>query len=301
MSMFVRKVLALQKSLIDKRGSQMNQNQYETVVNSGSHLIADNPKRAIRLIKQGILLKPKEAVGWYNLGIALHEDKNISGSIACYKKALESNNPPSSKIINNLAQDLLLNRNFEEGWKFYEHRLKRIKSGMDQYQALYGKPLSNLKDFDVKSTLLVICEQGYGDTIQFCRYILRIQSLGIHVKCFCPEAISQLLRQGTEIKNVVTLLKEDQNNCEWVSLMSPNVLKDFEKVNSIATPYIKCTQEYIVKWKLLLKNRQKRNLGVHWQGNPKFEKVYTTEEINKYGCLFAEHIKRFGVHLITKR
>ena len=64
----------------------MNQSQYETVVNAGSHLIAVDPKRATRLIKQGILIKPKEAVGWYNLGIALHEDRKISQWIDCLQK-----------------------------------------------------------------------------------------------------------------------------------------------------------------------------------------------------------------------
>ena len=98
-----------------------------------------------------MLLKPKEAVGWYNLGIALHEDKNIGGSFLLQKSTRIQQ--PTFKQTINLAQGLLLNRNFEEGWKFYEHRLKRIKSGMDQYQALYGKPLGNL-NFDVKSTLL---------------------------------------------------------------------------------------------------------------------------------------------------
>ena len=87
----------------------------------------------------------------------------------------------------------MLNRDFEEGWKLYEHRIQRIKSGMGQYQALFGNALTTLQGFDKKKTLLVICEQGYGDTIQFCRYILKIQALGIHVKCCCPEAISQLL------------------------------------------------------------------------------------------------------------
>ena len=102
---------------MDQKGYPMNRKEFEAIVNVGSRLIAVDPQRAIRIIKQGLLIQPKDAIGWYNLGIALHEAKKIKGSIASYKKALECKNPPSDRIINNLAQDLLLNRNFEEGWK----------------------------------------------------------------------------------------------------------------------------------------------------------------------------------------
>ena len=79
--------------------------------------------RAQKLISEGLLQFPEEALGWYNLGIALHQQKKISGAIKAYRQSISLSNDFFCEATNNLAQDLLLNGEWNEGWELYEYRL----------------------------------------------------------------------------------------------------------------------------------------------------------------------------------
>ena len=44
-------------------------------------LLATNPPLAQRFIARGLTLQPEEAIGWFNLGIGLHQQRKISAAI----------------------------------------------------------------------------------------------------------------------------------------------------------------------------------------------------------------------------
>ena len=51
-------------------------------------LLASDPPLAQRLIGKGIKLEPEQAIGWFNLGIGLHQQRKISAAIKAYKHCL---------------------------------------------------------------------------------------------------------------------------------------------------------------------------------------------------------------------
>src|SRR5207248_9008686 len=98
---------------------------------------------------------------------------------------------------------LLLDGNFEEGRKEYEWRRQTRKWSVPEFDA----PRWKGEDITGK-TLLLVAEQGAGDTIQFIRYASRVRSRCGRAVVFCPPPVAELLRSvpGTDL--VVTKHEE---------------------------------------------------------------------------------------------
>ena len=84
---------------------------------------------------------------------------------------------------------LLLTGNYEEGWDEYEWRLKISKK---IYQKEFTKPKWNGEDLDNKK-LLIICEQGFGDAVQFIRFAESLSKGGATIFIMSPDELKSLL------------------------------------------------------------------------------------------------------------
>ena len=73
------KILRSHSALRPTLVKRMNWNPHEWM-NQGGILLATNPALAQRLIGRGIMLEPEQAIGWFNLGIGLHQQRKISCS-----------------------------------------------------------------------------------------------------------------------------------------------------------------------------------------------------------------------------
>ena len=96
---------------------------------------------------------------------------NFNDPDAIYKKIIEldQNFFPGLK---NYSHYLLLNKRHREGFELYESRLQQDK--------FINKTPIGINPWDGKTTLenkkiLVLSEQGFGDTIQFSRYLIDLQ------------------------------------------------------------------------------------------------------------------------------
>ena len=243
-------------------------------INRGASLIATNPAESIKLIKKGIEVWPKDPIGWYNLGLAYHACKKIEKSIKAYRLAIELNNGEFNEAINNIAQDLLLNGEWKEGWKYYEHRLKTMEKKYALYQELYGRPWEGYNENREFDELLIVAEQGFGDTIQFIRFAPELNKKGIKYSIFCQEKLAGLLRSSKCLENIKTSLIGDKRKILWCPLLSlPGKLGITRKTIVRANGYIKPSDKHIKKWRSILKPKRGETLiGLHWQGNKNFEK-----------------------------
>ena len=96
-------------------------------MNLGGSLLETSPVLANRLIGRGVTLEPEQAVGWFNLGIGLHQQRKIPAAIKAYQHCLSLQHSTDTDIAanNNLAQDLLLNGEWTQGWSLYDKRFRR--------------------------------------------------------------------------------------------------------------------------------------------------------------------------------
>ena len=158
---------------------------------------------AIRL-KNLIKMNPVEPVYWYNYGVYCHSIKKIESAIKGYEVAINLSRGRFREAEENMAQDLLLSGRWLEGWEYYESRLERMKSEMAIYYQLFGEPWKGVNDKRQMKELIVVCEQGLGDTLQFIRILKILHSKGIKTKLLCQEPLKHMLRESTNITEIVT-------------------------------------------------------------------------------------------------
>ena len=245
----------------------------EYYTNTGGSFLATNPQLGAKYLQKAAKILPEEAIIYFNLGIALHEQRRIDAAVRNYKYALSLPNAPLAQIRQNLSQDLLLSGNFEEGWAHYENR---FKPGQNNYfYKLGAKPWAGEYIDGKPSTLILVAEQGFGDTIQFIRFAILLQNKGWDVKLFCQPALIEMLKNCSPLKNISSQIDEHDftPGAKWCPLMS---LVHRLEINSSNIPfaagYLKAPNDRIKYWQKQLKKRDRHLLiGVHWQGNYEHE------------------------------
>lgn len=165
----------------------------------------------------------------------------------------------------NEAVAQLLNGNFAEGWNKYESRWSyEEQRGL---KPKFDKPeWDNTQDIKGK-TLLIYCEQGFGDTIQFCRYLLPIQQHGAKIILVTrPELVS--LFSGSDNMPVFSSLDnlpDFDYHCALLSL--PRVFKTTLDNVPKEVQYVHPDQQIVQQWKKQLGPKKKMRVGLCWSGN----------------------------------
>jgi tetratricopeptide (TPR) repeat protein len=131
---------------------------------------------AIATYHRAIQLKPDDPEVRNNLGNALKDKGLVEEAIAAYRQAIALA-PDFADAHWNLSLSLLLQGNFLPGWEKYEWRWRTrdflaIRRNFTQPQ-WDGGPLEG-------RTILVYAEQGFGDVLQFIRYLPLVARRGGH-------------------------------------------------------------------------------------------------------------------------
>ena len=244
-------------------------------MNRGAELLDPNPRLAQRLLSRGLLLDPTEAIGWFNLGIGLHQQRRIDAAVRAYEHclALPHNKETELSARNNLAQDLLLLGEWKQGWHYYRYRFERKPGNYPLFAEAFGP--SKRGDLSPERPLLLMSEQGFGDTLQFSRYALCLQQQGFDVTLLSQPALVPLLREAVGLANVVESLDIDEwqkRDPTWMPLLDvlPNLGGNFWTPYSGG--YLKIHKDRVNTWREKLNRTPGKQLvALHWQGNPNHE------------------------------
>ena len=246
-------------------------------VNAAEPLLEREPKRSQQLIGRGLQLEPQLAAAYFNLGLALHQQGRPDAAIRAYRQALRlaGEGPVAAAAQRNLAQDLLLQGNFREGWNLYEERL--LERNHEVLEAAAGSAWGGIWDPRPLKRLLLIAEQGFGDTLMFSRLGLWLQQeLGVPVQLICQGPLVELLRRGSDLSTVSAGCQPSalaEPGTRWCPLMSlPQRMHLKPSGMRQQKPYLRVEAERIALWRQRLQRRRGRALiALHWQGNPRHE------------------------------
>ena len=137
--------------------------------------------------RRALALKADNADALYNLGIALLKQGMVASAIDQFEQSLELR-PDYAEAHHNRAAALLLSENFAEGFAEYEWRFRSR-----DYPAF--RPRWPLWDGSSPAgrTIVLMAEQGLGDTLQFIRYAALVKAMGARVIVECPKALHPIL------------------------------------------------------------------------------------------------------------
>ncbi|MEY3219363.1 MAG: hypothetical protein RIT27_720 [Pseudomonadota bacterium] len=238
------------------------------------YLNHNKPADAVKYYQQAIVLSKKHAdhipssmlIDTYcNLGNALAGLNQIAHADQAYQMALQLDSTYLTGRWNR-ALTLLKAGQWFAGWQHYESRIQKYA---DRYPQLpkprwNGEPLKGRR-------LLVYWEQGYGDTIQFVRYLPYISDGTVIL--VCQPALGVVLQGVAGIDQLIAAPKEQgwkQTEFElWIPLLSLPLLLSKQINPPLVTdiPYLFADPEKIKAWKSRLDHR-KFNVGIAWAGNP---------------------------------
>ena len=229
---------------------------------------------AISSYQQAIKLQPSYPESYNNLGNALQREGYLSAAISSFQKAIELQ-PIYPVAHYNLGLAFLLHGNYQLGWLEYEYRFKQSKQSLPTH-AHPKIPKWQGENLDLNEQLLVVSEQGLGDTLQFMRYIPYLRQKNIDVSFCTLTKLHELIKASEVTSNPLSL---EQGNTvkkgKWIPLLSVPQFLDVTPENPVVTyPYIHSSISLKNQWKKILSQEKSPIIGINWQGNPKAEMNY---------------------------
>lgn len=240
------------------------------VLSNLGNLLAQSGRtdEAEQCLRKAIQLEPTSPSAYCNLGVllAIHKRDDAEAE-KCFRQALACD-PTHSLTQFNLGQLLLGVGRLEEGWAYHEARYaQNIPNQTTAMPAIHiaqwqGEPLSG-------KSLLVLSEQGFGDAIQFCRYLPLLKELGTaHITLKCRAELKVLFATLAGVDSLTDGKEEDlPPHNYWVFLHSiPFHCKTTLNNIPARIPYLHAAPDRLAHWASRLPAEGFR-VGLAWKGN----------------------------------
>ena len=227
---------------------------------------AGRAEEAIAAFRAALALKPDHAVAWNNLGLALQSVSDVDGAIAAFRRAIALQSGFEHAHWN-LALALLLDGQYEEGWREYESRFALPELGKDRH-AFAGPAWDGLTPQG--KTLLLYTEQGLGDALQFARFVAPMARSGARCIVYCPEALAPLLATVPGVAQTVSDPERLPGYDAHLPLLSlPRLLGTTVDAIPTHVPYVTVAAEQRNRARQLIDASPRRlSVGIAWTGNP---------------------------------
>lgn len=219
----------------------------------------------IEYYKKAVELKPDFVGAVRNLAIAYSLTENhTKDAIKWYERVFEIGPMPDDYYA--CACELLKSGDFERGWKYYESRFENYYARIAYPKT--DKPMwkgENIKD----KTLLVNYEQGFGDSIQFLRYVELLKPLASKIILRVQKELVDLFKgslEGVEVVSAQKNLKELDFDYHVAIMSLPHLLKT--KIDNIpfTQGYIKADKKKVEKFKKEFFDNDCFKIGICWSG-----------------------------------
>lgn len=234
---------------------------------------------------------PNSAAIWHGLAATLGELGHYGLAEEAYRTAIRLE-PRFAEARFELGVLLLAAGRYAEGWPHFEARTcvfrEHGKLPFPKWsgEALHGK------------TILLLPEQGYGDTIQFVRYVGLLKDQGaVTVSVICKPVLAPVLHTVGDIDVLITEPQSLRMHDYWTSLMSLpfHFGTTFESIPG-RIPYLGVLSDRLHALRGILPTDGLR-VGLAWKGNPEHD-----NDLQRSVPHFADLLPLWtieGVHFIS--
>jgi hypothetical protein len=225
---------------------------------------------ALPIIRRSIALRGDDANAHHTLAKILVKTNRATEAIEALRRSLQLN-PDDTEAHGTLAKTLLLAGDFKRGWAEYEWRWKA--PSFKEPKRLFNKPQwtgGKLTD----KTILLHHEQGFGDTIQFLRYVpLVARERGGDVIVQVPRELVDLVRRMPTAPDVVALGDPLPPFDLHIPVMSlPLAFNTTLKTIPANVPYLSASPKVAHVWADRIKSdggdEGTLRVGLAWAGRP---------------------------------
>ncbi|HEU5046778.1 MAG TPA: tetratricopeptide repeat protein [Rickettsiales bacterium] len=213
--------------------------------------------------------KPDYAEAHSNLGFILQNLQRYSAALIEYERAIALQPDYAEAQIHRALLKLLLGE-FEEGWREYEWRWKHADTSsadarpFEQPLWLGAEPLAG-------KTILLHSEQGFGDTLQFCRYASMVEALGanviMEVQAPLVQIVSSVADYSGQVMETQCFTGEFDFHCPLMSL--PHAFKTTVETVPAQVPYLHAPPATLLEWQARLGAKTRPRIGIAWSGAAK--------------------------------
>jgi tetratricopeptide (TPR) repeat protein/ADP-heptose:LPS heptosyltransferase len=252
-----------------QRAAELQPNHYIYFANLGMILkVQERFNEAEQAYRRAIELKPDYAEGYGNLAYVLQQQNRFEEAIDSYQQSLALR-PEHPQTHFAYALLLLTLGRYAQAWKHNEYRHDAVGKRRSRMPS-FTFPQWQGENLQGKS-IVVWPEQGFGDEIQFCRYVFILKQLGAKtITLICK-------RQLTELFNSLTVVNQvfgRENNPEisdhdyWTFVQSIPCYVNTELATIPATiPYLFAPLSIIQSFAEFIKPIREFKIGICWQGS----------------------------------
>jgi tetratricopeptide (TPR) repeat protein len=222
---------------------------------------------AIASYDRVIAINPGLADAYSNRGASLAGLNRWSEALANFDQAIAIR-PDHAEAHFSRAILWLLQGDFARGWAEFEWRWKTSDGRALRERKDFSQPLWRGAEEIAGKTILLYCERGLGDTLQFCRYAKLVRELGATVLLQVQEPLVGVL---SEVEGASQVFADTQPpppfdvHCPLLSL--PLALK-IELATIPAGKYLSAPLARIARWQAKLGESTKPRIGLVWRGDP---------------------------------
>ena len=257
-----------------KYGEAIKVYQQGLVNNPSNHFILSNLgnlfylqhkyEDAIISHQRAIKAEPQSHIVHFNFANTLLSAGKYSEAVEMYKKTIQIN-PNFYRSRINLGTTLLSMSNFDEGFKEYNNRIyedKNFKNILHKKNQIWnGQNIENKK-------ILVVAEDGLGNTLQFSRYLEILSQLNCKIIFKCQEELHHLFEDMLYIEELVSLDNDYDDFEYWVPLQNLVYLLTPDLNSNCPFPSsLKIDDNKLLEWETLIAVNDNVKIGLNWHGS----------------------------------
>jgi tetratricopeptide (TPR) repeat protein len=252
-----------------------------------------NPEGAVESYNRALELAPHNASLFFNRANVLQQLARMDEAIESYGRAL-TYKPDLAEAKMERSHCRLAMGDYQRGFQEYESRWETAQ--LKSVKLRTSMPLWIGKENLAGRTILLWAEQGFGDTIQFLRYVpLVAQTAGLTILRVPAslQSLAQTLDCPVSIISFADALPPHDFNCPLMSL--PLAFGTTLKSIPADVPYLRTKADQVQKWRNELGLRTRPRIGLVWAGRRR-EPVNHTRDM---GLEVVRPLTRLGLEIIS--
>ena len=252
---------------VHKKAMELSPTDVGTLTNYGSALqAAAETESAIAIFERALSLDPDSMAAKINLATALMDQLEVNRAIEIFEGivdgvALGDELPEHALAHKNLGLSLLLKGEYEAGIRHYAWRWETP----DFTPRETALPLRGGEDLNGEE-VVVLNEQGLGDTVQFTRFAQGIVARGGRPVFEVPQSLAPLIVQADNVHRVIRegeALPETGLHIPMFDLLG--IFAGHLRGNA---PYIVADPDKAERWSDRIPETGRKRIGLVWAGRP---------------------------------